>query len=88
MPSTTDPDELKKAIMHRNQLLVTNIDSQQVDDVGKWFAAVKQNLWYSPVPGSPGAPPVGDAAAGTAAGAGGRDRRCGGRAATAPPGPG
>ena len=30
--------------MQRNQLLVTNLDSQQVDDVGKWFAAVKQ--WY------------------------------------------
>ena len=28
--------------MHRNQLLVTNLDSQQVDDVGKWFAAAKK----------------------------------------------
>ncbi len=45
--STTDPDALKTAIMHRNQLLVTNLDSQQVDDVGKWFAAVKP--WYLPV---------------------------------------
>ena len=44
MPSTTDPAELKTAIMHRNQLLVTNLDSQQVDDVGNWFAAVKP--WY------------------------------------------
>jgi type IV pilus assembly protein PilM len=59
MPSTTDPPaEIKNKIMHRNQMLVTNLDSQQMEDVGKWFAAVKG--WYLPVPGSPGAPPVGD----------------------------
>ena len=61
MPPTTDPDELRTAIMQRNQLLVTNLDSQQVDDVGKWFAAVNQKGWYSPIPGTPGAPPLGDA---------------------------
>ncbi len=66
MPATTDSAELKKAIMHRDQLLVTNLDSQQVDDVAKWFAAAKP--WYIPVPDSPGAPPVGDAASGAAPG--------------------
>ena len=51
MPSTTDPDALiSTAIMHRNQLLVTNLDSQQVEDVGKWFAAVNQKTWYKPIP--------------------------------------
>ena len=50
MPSEAT-DELRKQIMHRNQLLVTNVDSQPVDDVGKWFAAVK--TWYRPSPDSP-----------------------------------
>ena len=74
--------------MHRNQLLVTNLDSQQVEDVGKWFAAVK-TTWYYPVPGLPGAPPLGDAVGraalpAAAATPGGAARRP--EAATAPPG--
>ncbi len=68
MPSSTDPVALRATIMHRNQLLVTNLDSQQVEDVGKWFAAVKP--WYRPVPGSPGAPPLGDASTAAAPGGG------------------
>ncbi len=67
MPSTTEPDALTVAIMHRNQMLVTNLDSQQVEDVGKWFAAVK--TWYLPVPDSAGAPPLGDASSAAAPGA-------------------
>ena len=56
MPATTgEIDALRTEIMHRNQLLVTNIDSQQVDDVGKWFAAMKASNWYSPISGTPGA---------------------------------
>jgi type IV pilus assembly protein PilM len=72
-PKTTDPEKLRDAIMHRNQLLVTNIDSQQIDDVGKWFAAVKNQ--YTKIDGVPDAPPAsnppstpaagGDAAAAT-----------------------
>jgi type IV pilus assembly protein PilM len=46
MPSTTDPVELRKAIMHRNQVLVTNLDFQPSDDVSKWFNLVKP--WYVP----------------------------------------
>jgi len=68
MPATTDRNELRNAIMQRNQMLITNIDSQQVDDVGKWFAATKQ--WYHAVPGAPGAPALGDAPGGTPAPAG------------------
>ena len=36
-------------------MLVTNLDSQQVDDVAKWFAAVKP--WYLPIPGDAGRRP-------------------------------
>jgi type IV pilus assembly protein PilM len=61
MPTGSDPDDLRKQIMHRNQLLVTNVDSQPVEDVGKWFGLVK--TWYRPVPGQPGAPSLGDAPA-------------------------
>jgi len=68
MPSTTDPKALPSLIMHRNQLLVTNIDSQPVDDVSKWFALVKP--WYRDVPGQPGAPPLSDAAGGAPVGPG------------------
>ncbi|MGO9108787.1 MAG: type IV pilus assembly protein PilM [Thermoguttaceae bacterium] len=66
MPSTTDPTQLRTAIMHRKEMLITNLDSQQVDDVAKWFAAVKQ--WYSKIDGAPGAPPVGESSAGPAPG--------------------
>ena len=55
-PSATDPEELKKQIMQRKELIVTNIDSQQVDDVAKWFAIMKDKGWYRPIPGQPGAP--------------------------------
>ena len=53
-PSATDPEELKKQIMQRKELVITNIDSQQVDDVAKWFAVMKE--WYRPIPGQPGRP--------------------------------
>lgn len=47
-------------IEQRNQVQVTNIDSQQVDDVAKWFAGVKQ--YYNP--GKSGqTPPAGAAPA-------------------------
>ena len=45
-------------IMHREQLLVTNVDSQPVEDVAKWFALVKN--WYKEIPGQPGAPKLGE----------------------------
>ena len=51
MPTSNDPEVLRKEIMHREQLLITNVDSQQVDDVSKWYALVKQR--YHPIP-SPG----------------------------------
>jgi type IV pilus assembly protein PilM len=63
MPSPTDTEAFRNAIMHRDQLLVTNFDSQQVDDVSKWFEVVKKNGWYEPIPGTPGAPVLGEAAA-------------------------
>ena len=57
--------------MHRNQLLVTNLDSQQVDDVGKWFAAVKA-LVLARSPERPGRRPWAmSAAAGAPGGAAG-----------------
>jgi type IV pilus assembly protein PilM len=59
MPNSTDPEKLRSEIMARKQLLITNIDSQQTDDVSKWFALVKP--WYRSVPGQPGAPPLSDA---------------------------
>ena len=52
MPSSTDPLQLKTAIMHRNQMLVTNLDSQQMDNVATWFAAVKP--LYQKIEGEPG----------------------------------
>jgi type IV pilus assembly protein PilM len=58
MPSSTDPETLRKEIMDRDQLVITNIDSQQVDDVSKWFALVKP--WYRSVQNQPGAPPLSD----------------------------
>ena len=69
-PSTTDPDALRDQIMRRKQLLVTNLDSQQVDDVGKWFAAVKP--WYYPIDGAPGAPALDDASSAATPGGAGR----------------
>ncbi len=54
MPSSTNPEKLRDEIMHRDQLLITNVDSQQVDDVSKWFAVMKEKEWYSPIPGQPG----------------------------------
>ncbi len=55
MPSSTDSNAaIEAAITARKQLLVTNIDSQQVDDVGKWFSAVNQKHWYLAIPGAPG----------------------------------
>ena len=51
MPSSTDSEaNIKKAVMAREELLVTNIDSQQVEDVGKWFAAVNGKGWYHAIP--------------------------------------
>jgi type IV pilus assembly protein PilM len=52
----------KKEITERNQLHVTNVDVQQVDDAAKWYAAVKayfpQGSGAAPAapPASPGAP--------------------------------
>jgi len=66
MPSTTDPAELRTIIMHRNQMLVTNLDSQQMEDVGRWFTLVKP--WYHPVLDSPGAPPLSDPSSGAVSG--------------------
>ncbi len=54
MPSSTNMEELRSQIMHREGLLVTNIDSQPVEDVSTWYDKVKQ--WYIPIPGSAGAP--------------------------------
>ncbi len=55
MPSSTDSNpDIEAAITARKQLLVTNIDSQQVDDVGKWFSAVNQKHWYQPIADAPG----------------------------------
>jgi type IV pilus assembly protein PilM len=68
-PSATDEKELKTQIMKRNQLIVTNIDSQQVDDVSKWFAVMKDKQWYRPIPGKPGAPDPGGTPAAAAVGA-------------------
>jgi len=84
MPKMTNGDELRTAIMSRNQLLITNIDSQQIDDVGKWYTAVKQKSWYVPILGTPGAPPMDDAAAANATGS----RGSGGAVGTPPSGPG
>jgi type IV pilus assembly protein PilM len=66
MPETSD---LPAAIMSRKQLVITNIDSQQVEDVGKWFSVM--NAWYRPVEGQPGAPKLQDAGGGTSPGGGG-----------------
>ncbi len=68
-PTATDIPVLKKEIMQRNQLLVTNIDSQQVDDVAKWFAVMKDKAWYRPMPGQPGAPELGQSAGAVSPGA-------------------
>ena len=57
MPNSTDPEELRKEIMDRKQLLITNVDSQQVDDVSKWFAVMKEKgIVYRPIPGQLCAP--------------------------------
>ncbi|MEI8373415.1 MAG: type IV pilus assembly protein PilM [Planctomycetota bacterium] len=66
MPSTTDPVELRKIIMQRKQMLVTNLDSQRVEDVGRWFTLVKP--WYISVLDSPGSPPLGDPSSGAVSG--------------------
>ncbi len=66
-----------KDVSQRNQVQITNIDCQQVDDLSKWFAGVKP--WYVPLGGGPPGP----ATAGQAAPA------TGGEAAEAgPTGPG
>jgi len=83
MPKTTDK-ELAAAIMKRTQIIVTNIDSQQVDDVAKWFAAANQKTWYLPIKGAPGAPPVGESAGGGAT----ASRGSAGTASIGPSGPG
>ncbi len=82
MPSSTDPEKLRKEIMDREQLLITNVDSQQIDDASKWFALVKP--WYHPFPGQPGAPFLSDSpeASSGSAGTGGI------AAADGPTGPG
>ena len=66
MPDATNEDELRKQIMTREQLFITNIDSQPVDDASKWFTLVKP--WYRSIPGQPGAPPMGDSGEAPAAG--------------------
>jgi len=66
MPSTTEIAALKTALSQRKQMLVTNLDSQQIEDVSKWFALVKP--WYYPIADSPGAPPLPDASSGAAPG--------------------
>ena len=83
MPLTTDKDELRTAIMQRKQMLITNLDSQQVDDVAKWFTAVNQKGWYSPIPDTPGAPPLGESAAGASSG-----KAAGSGGSNGPTGPG
>jgi type IV pilus assembly protein PilM len=70
MPNSTDPEKLRHDIMHREQLLITNVDSQQVDDVSKWFSLMKEKEWYGAIPGQPGAPPLSGSAAATAGTAG------------------
>jgi type IV pilus assembly protein PilM len=60
-PPTADIAVLRNAIMHRNELLVTNIDKQETDDVAKWFTAVKP--WYVASSGTAGAAPDAAAAA-------------------------
>jgi type IV pilus assembly protein PilM len=66
----TPPGEFSKPppkdVAERNQVQITNIDCQQVDDLSKWFAGVKP--WYVPLGG---APPGGTAPGATAPGAGG-----------------
>ncbi len=62
MPTNTNMEKLRTALMNRNQLIVTNLDSQPIDDVGKWFTQTKQ--WYD-IEGQPGAPPLGDTTAAT-----------------------
>ncbi len=66
METTRDPEKLSVALMKRDQLFVTNIDSQQMEDVSKWFAAVKGD--YFPFPDMPGAPPLSEAAAASGGG--------------------
>jgi hypothetical protein len=57
---TDDPSQPQpKDVSDRNQVHITNIDCQQVDDLSKWFTIVKP--WYTPAagaaaPGAPGAP--------------------------------
>ena len=51
LPAITDQEVLRKAIMHRNQVLVTNLDSQPVEDTAQWFSGVKS--WYFPIAGAP-----------------------------------
>ncbi len=43
-------------IRERNQLHITSIDCQQVDDLSQWFAGVKQ--WYKPLSELPGGAPA------------------------------
>ena len=84
MPCSTDSEKLRKEIMERKQLLITNVDSQQIDDASKWFALVKP--WYRSVPGQPGAPPLTDS--GGADASSGSTSAGGVAAADGPTGPG
>jgi type IV pilus assembly protein PilM len=89
MPNSTESnDVLTSKIMHRNQLLVTNLDSQQTDDVGKWFALVRP--WHVATPGTTEAPPAGDAGAASSAGGAAAGNAAGGNATggEGPTGPG
>ncbi len=64
-----DPKQVPDKIYDRNEVHITNLECQQVDDLSKWFAAVKQ--YYAPLGGTvpaaaaaPGKPAAPGAAAG------------------------
>ncbi len=45
LPSDPEGQQPKELIL-RNQVHITNLEAQKVEDLGEWFAAVKQ--WYEP----------------------------------------
>jgi type IV pilus assembly protein PilM len=72
----TPPEEVEsglppaREIAEREELHITSVESQKVDDLGQWFARVYRNGWYQPAEGEQigAADPAATAAGGQPAG--------------------
>ena len=86
LPQDDPAKKVPDNIWERNELHITNLECQRVDDLAKWFSVMKAKGLYTPLEGSGSAAAAAAAAPGTPAAPGaGRCQRCPRRA---PAGPG